>query len=65
MYELTPSAGGWTFTELYEFTGEGDGALPIGGVVLDSSGNLYGTAYSGGTHTCGSVGCGVVWEISQ
>jgi hypothetical protein len=65
VYKLTPSDGGWTFTQLYSFTGGNDGSLPIGGVVLDSSGNLYGTAYSGGTHTCGSVGCGVVWEISQ
>jgi len=65
VYKLTPSSGGWTFTQLYSFTGGSDGALPIGGVVLDSSGNIFGTAFSGGTHTCGSQGCGVVWEISQ
>lgn len=65
VYELTPSAGGWTFTELYEFTGGSDGQLPIGGVVLDSGGNIYGTTYSGGSHTCGALGCGVVWEISR
>ncbi len=65
VYKLTPSDGGWTFTQLYSFTDGSDGAYPIGGVVLDSSGNLYGTSFAGGTHTCGSQGCGVVWEISQ
>jgi uncharacterized repeat protein (TIGR03803 family) len=65
VYKLTPSSGGWTFTQLYSFTGGSDGSLPIGGVVLDSSGNLYGTTFSGGSHSCGSMGCGVVWEISQ
>lgn len=65
VYKLTPSSDGWTFTELYEFTGGSDGALPIGGVVLDGTGNLYGTTYTGGTNICGSQGCGVVWKISQ
>ena len=64
VYKLTPSSGGWTFTQLYAFTGGSDGAYPVGGVVLDSNGNIYGTTYSGGTHNCGSQGCGVVWEIS-
>jgi len=64
VYRLSPSGGGWTFTSLYEFTGGSDGANPVGGVTLDGTGNLFGTAYSGGTHRCGSIGCGVVWEIT-
>ena len=64
MYELTPSGSGWTYTQLYAFTGLDDGAFPIGGVVIDGNGNIYGTTYEGGTHQCGSVGCGVVWEIT-
>jgi uncharacterized repeat protein (TIGR03803 family) len=31
------------------FTGGADGATPIAGLVRDSVGNLYGTAYQGGT----------------
>lgn len=65
VYKLTPSSGGWAFTQLYSFTGGSDGANPTGGVVLDSSGNIYGTTFSGGNNTCFSRGCGVVWEISQ
>jgi uncharacterized repeat protein (TIGR03803 family) len=32
-----------------------DGDFPIGGVIFDSAGNLYGTAYEGGTHDAGTV----------
>jgi uncharacterized repeat protein (TIGR03803 family) len=46
VYKLTLSAGGkWKYTVLHKFTGQ-DGGYPDGGVVLDSKGNLYGTAYS-------------------
>ena len=43
------------FTTLYSFTGATDGANPDAGVILDSSGNLYGTAYFGGASNRGVV----------
>jgi uncharacterized repeat protein (TIGR03803 family) len=46
-------------TILYNFTGGADGRTPFGGVVLDSSGNLYGTASAGGT-----AGAGVVFMVT-
>jgi uncharacterized repeat protein (TIGR03803 family) len=58
VFKLTPSGGGWIFTDLHDFSG-GDGAYPIGGVVQDANGNLYGTASHGGAD-----GLGVVWEIT-
>jgi uncharacterized repeat protein (TIGR03803 family) len=63
-YELSPSSSGWTLTTLAAFETEAAGALPYGGVALDSSGNLYGTLSSGGTETypCPD-GCGVVFEV--
>ncbi len=64
VYKLAPSGGGWIYTQLYAFTGLEDGAYPIGGVVLDSNGVIYGTTFAGGTHQCGSRGCGVIWEIT-
>lgn len=48
-----------TFTSLYNFTDGSDGANPIGGLVRDSVGNLYGTTANGG------VGSGVVFKISS
>jgi uncharacterized repeat protein (TIGR03803 family) len=40
---------------LYSFTGGIDGSTQFGGVVFDSSGNLYGTNYFGGTSGYGTV----------
>jgi uncharacterized repeat protein (TIGR03803 family) len=56
IFELTNNAGTYTFTPLYSFcalTDCTDGANPNGGVILDNSGNLYGTTEFGGT---GDVG---------
>lgn len=43
----------WRKAVLYSFTGGADGGNPFGGVVRDSSGNLYGTTYRGGTDSTG------------
>ena len=43
-------------TQLYVFYGIGDGCYPLGGLVMDSSGNLYGTTQGGG------AGYGTVFE---
>ena len=62
VFKLTPSLGGqWTESVVYAFTGGLDGGLPFGGVTIDSSGNLYGTASVGGT--LGQSG-GVAFEIT-
>jgi uncharacterized repeat protein (TIGR03803 family) len=39
--------GKWTEHVLYMFQGNQDGAYPVGGVVLDTTGNLYGTTNMG------------------
>lgn len=43
VFELSPSASGWTSTVLYSFEGLADGAAPKTSLVQDPSGNLYGT----------------------
>jgi uncharacterized repeat protein (TIGR03803 family) len=45
-------------TVLYTFSGETDGNQPLSGLFRDSSGNLYGTTYSGG-----ASGAGVVFKV--
>jgi uncharacterized repeat protein (TIGR03803 family) len=47
--------GGWNFTSLYSFTAGIDGGQPNGGVILDTLGNVYGTATAGGPLNYGSV----------
>lgn len=40
---------------LYSFTGGADGGWPLGGVILDSAGNLYGITASGSFGNFGLV----------
>ena len=59
VYELSPSPSGWTPQILYSFTGQLDGSMPEGGLIMDASGNLYGTtAYASGGYN------GTVFELS-
>jgi len=51
----TQSAEAQNYHVLYSFTGGNDGADPVAGVTLDSAGNLYGTAATGGARSCGTV----------
>jgi uncharacterized repeat protein (TIGR03803 family) len=53
-------------TVLHSFTGGSDGAYPFGALIIDASGNLYGTAQLGGDTTCDAShgGCGVVFELT-
>jgi uncharacterized repeat protein (TIGR03803 family) len=51
-------------TVLYAFTGKADGGAPLGGLIRDAQGNLYGGTQFGGNGTaCGSFGCGVIFKI--
>jgi uncharacterized repeat protein (TIGR03803 family) len=66
VFRLTPHPdGSWTESVLHSFTGRSDGGGPLGGLILDGSGNLYGTTTTGGNSTnCGNVGCGVVFQLT-
>jgi uncharacterized repeat protein (TIGR03803 family) len=60
IYELSPpavSGGAWTFTKLYTFQPNSkiDGQTPLGTLVFDHAGNLYGTTENGGATNDGTV----------
>ncbi|MFZ0321628.1 MAG: choice-of-anchor tandem repeat GloVer-containing protein [Candidatus Sulfotelmatobacter sp.] len=60
VYKLTPQTGGsWKETILHQFESTTDGSQPQQGLLLDSSGSLYGTTYYGG----GRYGYGTVYQI--
>ncbi len=60
VFKLMPNPdGSWTESLLHEFGKDDDGAVaPLGGLVFDATGSLYGTTGAGG------IGCGVVFQLS-
>jgi uncharacterized repeat protein (TIGR03803 family) len=55
VFELSPSGNGWQFAVLHSFAISGNAEGPIGNLVLDSNGNLYGTTKSLGTFGLGNI----------
>ena len=62
VFELTPEADNtWTETILHSFQQYDPGGNdPVGGVVIDSAGNIYGTA-----EKAGAYGYGTIFELSR
>jgi hypothetical protein len=67
VFKLAPPATGlgpWTYSVLHNFAGP-DGAYPQGGLIMDGSGALIGTASGGGPVSYGVVGgYGVVFKLA-
>jgi uncharacterized repeat protein (TIGR03803 family) len=63
VFELSPVGASWTETVLYSFCPQGgncaDGDYPLGSVIFDPAGNLYGTVF--GCSSCPDAG---VFELS-
>lgn len=68
VFKLSPPAqggGAWTETILHMFDNN-DGANPHAGLVMDSTGALYGTTVRGGDGPCEptGTGCGTVFHLT-
>jgi uncharacterized repeat protein (TIGR03803 family) len=63
VFKFSPSG---QLTTLYSFAGAPDGYYPLGNLVRDSAGNLYGTTFLGGDAQCHDYdygGCGILFKI--
>lgn len=61
LYELSPGSGGaWTEQVLHQWGNGNDGVYPYGGLIFDSTGNLYGTTSQSGVK--GNMG--TVFELT-
>ncbi|HEY3638330.1 MAG TPA: choice-of-anchor tandem repeat GloVer-containing protein [Rhizomicrobium sp.] len=61
VFMLSPTG---TETLLYSFAAGNDGREPNAPLLLDSSGNLYGTTVLGGSTGCKGLGCGTVFKLT-
>ncbi|MGH9500581.1 MAG: choice-of-anchor tandem repeat GloVer-containing protein [Terriglobales bacterium] len=55
-----------TFTLVHSFQGPPDGGIPIGTLIGDNAGNIYGTTEGGGGSQCLSgfiYGCGTIFKV--
>jgi len=56
VYALTPGSGrAWNFRLLYQFSSGTDAQNPVGNLVRDAAGNVYGAAQYGGSNGFGAV----------
>jgi len=58
VFQLTPPAtpgNQWTENDVWTFGGQPDGSVPVGGLVFDGNGNLYGVTEDGGVYNSGAV----------
>jgi uncharacterized repeat protein (TIGR03803 family) len=68
VFELSPQpGGGWNETDLFSF--QGATVKPMGSVVLDNAGHIYGVTFVGGAHGFGAVfqlmqDAGGVWQMT-
>jgi hypothetical protein len=62
-FAMPAHAQNYKFKVLHTFLGP-DGALPVGQLVRDEAGNLYGVADAGGTGKC-QVGCGTAFQMNK
>ncbi|HEY3972920.1 MAG TPA: choice-of-anchor tandem repeat GloVer-containing protein [Candidatus Sulfotelmatobacter sp.] len=62
VFKLDPAGN---LTTLYAFQGTFDGTMPIGNLVRDAQGNLYGTAGQGGSSSCVGTGCGTLFKLDM
>lgn len=63
VYKLTPKGSGFTESIIFNFTGypSGTGSFPLAPLMIDPSGNLYGTTSNGNANSNG----GVVFKLSE
>jgi uncharacterized repeat protein (TIGR03803 family) len=64
LYVVPPLFGADKEHVLHKFGKGSDGIAPLGNLIFDTAGNLYGTTYAGGKNLCGyDTGCGTIFEL--
>jgi len=71
IFEISPSSGSWAQRGIFRFHPQSgvdgtDGWAPVGSLITDGHGNLYGATEFGGNYSLcsGSAGCGTVFKLT-
>jgi uncharacterized repeat protein (TIGR03803 family) len=64
VFKFTPTGSGYTYSVIYSFKDNPDGAGPQGGVIVGKKGELFGTTSVGGAGAC-YHGCGVAFKMAR
>ena len=62
LFQLKPSAGGWTEVTLHQFAAGVDGLEPLSTLIFGKGGRLFGTTAGGGGTCAFNVPCGTVFS---
>jgi len=73
VFQLKPTASGWSFSTLYRFQGGPDGWIPpsynglnfAAPLTVGPDGSLYGTTWAGGDESACIHGCGTVFKLTR
>jgi uncharacterized repeat protein (TIGR03803 family) len=68
LFELEKGTGGWAYSVLFDFSASNTnvGFNPVGNLLFDKAGNLYGITGAGGmglADWCGDTGCGLIFQM--
>ena len=63
-FDLEPTKSGVIETVIHSFGSGKDATQPLGAVVFDKNGNLYGSASKGGNSACNNQGCGAIFKLT-
>jgi uncharacterized repeat protein (TIGR03803 family) len=65
VFKLTRGGDGkWAFAIIHEYPNFEEGSGPVGTLIWDGKGNLYGITAAGGGTGCDGSGCGTVFNMS-
>ena len=64
VFQLKLTKSGVTESVLHSFGAGKDATQPLGAVVFDKAGDLYGSASRGGNSACNGQGCGAIFELT-
>jgi hypothetical protein len=66
IYQLSYNGSSWTRNTIYSFIGGTDGIAPVGDLISDSTGALYGVTAGGGCAPTAvyPIGCGIVFKLT-